>query len=239
MNLIFERGDRNAPVGHALLYFLNGPASVYACYVIVPPIGFDPTEFTPPALAPLLQGLDLGQMTMATPMPPIPQEVQSVDYLRALAGRRGDDLIFGGSIVVQSPAMLIPSVGEAAGAYGELYQASTLPDASVPLPPALVPDRYEGMSESDRINELTALTGRLRDSVRNGRVDTSLLDEMRDLTASLPAKYRGSQIIKAAQEPGERGQHLAQLYLERCFKLLQEDYLDLERIDREIDAAGS
>jgi hypothetical protein len=239
MNLVFERGDRNAPSGHALAYFRSG-AAVYATYILVPPISFDPTDFTPPALAPLLQSLDLGAMTMATPFPPIPQEVQSVSYLEALAERRKDDLIFCGAIVVSSAAMLIPEMGEAASQYGDLYRASEVPDAAAPSPPPeLPPSRYDAMSDGEKINELTSLTGRLRDTMGNGRPDTEILDAMRDLTAALPAKYRGSGIIRAAQEPGERGQRLAELYLERCYKLLREEYLDLERIDREIDALGA
>src|SRR5947209_13209611 len=236
MNLIFERGNREAPSGHALLYFRTGASGVYASYIVVPPISFDPTEFTPPALAPLLQGLDLASMTLATPMPPIPQLVPGAEYLQALAEHRNDDLIFAGDIVVSSPAMLMPEIAEAASQYGELYKSSAVPDATAPLPPPPAVSRYAGMSEGEKINALTSLTGQLRDSVRSGRPDQDVLDNMRDLIDALPAKYRVSQLIRAAQEPGERGQHLAELYLERCYKLLHEDYLDLERLDREIDA---
>jgi hypothetical protein len=242
MNLVFERGDRSAPSGHALVYFRTGNDAVYAAYIIIPPIAFDPTEFTPPALAPLLANLDLGAMSMATPIPPIPQEVAGGEYLMALAERRNDDLIFAGSIVVSSPAMLIPEMGEAASQYNDLYRAAGVPDATpTPIPAASTPapSRYDTMSEGEKINELTSLTGQLRDTLTRGRPDTEVLDAMRDLTASLPAKYRGSGLIRAAQQPGERGQHLAELYLERCYKLLREDYLDLERIDREIEALGS
>ncbi|HCG00580.1 MAG TPA: hypothetical protein DEV93_08555 [Chloroflexi bacterium] len=237
MNLIFERGSADAPAGHALVYFRSGESEVYGSYLIVPPITFDPTDFTPPALAPLLQGLDLGNTMMATPMPPLPQIVPSVEYLMALAERRHDDLIFAGNIVVSSAALLMPEIAEVATQYGDLYQQSTVPDPQAPVP---VPEtsRYDGLSEADKIRELTSLVGRLRDSVRTGRGDTEVTDQMRLLADTLPAKYRVLQLTRAAQRPGEEGQRLAELYLERCYKLLREDYLDLERIDREIDAFG-
>jgi hypothetical protein len=236
MNLIFERGTRESPSGHALVYFRTGDTSVFASYILVPPISFDPTDFTPPALAPLLQGLDLSSMTLATPMPPIPQEVPNQEYLQALAERRNDDLVFAGNIVVSSVAMLMPEIAEAASQYGELYKSSVLPDANVPAPAPAMVSRFAGMTEGEKINQLTSLTGQLRDAASAGRPDTDIVDGMRELIDGLPAKYRVSQLIKAAQIPGERGQRLAGLYLERCYKLLHEEYLDLERIDREIEA---
>jgi hypothetical protein len=238
MNLIFERGSAEAPAGHALIYFRSGEDAVYASYLIVPPITFDPTDFTPPALAPLLQGLDLGSTMTATPMPPLPQVVSSVEYLMALAERRLDDLIFAGNIVVSSAALLMPEIAEVASQYGELYQQSSVPEAQSPVP---VPDvsHFEGLSEPDKIRELTSLVGQLRDAIKSGRGETEVVDKMRLLAESLPAKYRVLQLVKAAQRPGDEGQRLAELYLERCYKLLNEDYLDLERIDHEIDALGA
>jgi hypothetical protein len=238
MNLNFERGSAEAPAGHALVYFRTGEAEVYASYLIVPPITFDPTDFTPPALAPLLQGLDLGNTTTATPMPPLPQVVASVEYLMALAERRHDDLIFAGTIVVSSPALLMPEIAEVASQYGELYHHSAVPEPQAAAP---VPDlsRYEGLSEADKIRELTSLVGQLRDAISSGRSETEVVDEMRLLSDSLPAKYRVMQLVKAAQRPGDEGQRLAELYLERCYKLLNEDYLDLERVDQEIEALGA
>lgn len=237
MNLIFERGDRSAPAGHAFVYFRTGEDAIYASYIIVSPIAFDPSAFTPPALAPLLQGLDLGAATMAMPMPPLPQEVPNAEYLLALAERRNDDLLFAGTIIVSSPALLMPELAEASSAYGDLYAASALPDPELPVQPP-IRARYDGLSEAERIDELTSLTGRLRDSLSSGAADPAILDLMRELADSLPPKYRAPQLIRAAQTPGPEGQTLAQLYLERCYTLLREEYLELERIDREIEAGG-
>jgi hypothetical protein len=98
--------------------------------------------------------------------------------------------------------------------------------------------RYAGMSEREKLNELTMLTGRLRDSMQRGLPDGEVERLIRSLAETLPAKYRVDAVLTAAKVPGERGQRLAQLHLERCYKLFNEDYLDLERIDREIEAVG-
>ena len=98
--------------------------------------------------------------------------------------------------------------------------------------------RYSGMSEGDKLNELSMLTGRLRDSIRRGEADPEIERQMQALAQTMPHKYRVGEVLAAAVIPGERGQRLAQLHLERCYKLYNEDYLDLERIDREIDAVG-
>ena len=50
----------------------------------------------------------------------------------------------------------------------------------------------------------------------------------------LPEKYRSSELLAAAFDPGERGAKLAQLYLERGFKLLDEEYAEIPGIERAI-----
>ncbi|HEX6508491.1 MAG TPA: hypothetical protein VF221_12750 [Chloroflexota bacterium] len=241
MQLIFERGDRTSPTGHALIYFTDENNVTVATYVTVPPIQFDLTSYLPGFLTGAMQGLDLGNAMVATPLPPIPEEVAGADYLRSLAERRQDDLVFAGAVNRSDPMRLAADASEAAREYGELYGSSQLPEPGVP-PPATTQDadfsRYAGMSEQEKLNELTMLTGRLRDSMQRGGSDPDIERQMRALGETLPAKYRVSDLITAATVPGERGQRLAQLHLERSFKLYNEDYLDLDRIDREIEAIG-
>ncbi len=241
MQLIFEHGDRAMPVGHALLYFRDENGSVVATYVSVPPITFDLTSYLPGFLTGAMQGLDLGNAMIAAPMPPIPEQVPNEDYLRALAERRRDDLVFAGAVNRSNPMQLAAETQEAAREYGELYGASQLPEAA---PEAASPadeadaGQFADLSEGEKLTELSMLTGRLRDSIQRGSTDTEIERQMRGLAQTLPAKYRVWEVLQAASVPGERGQRLAQLHLERCFKLYNEDYLDLERIDREIDAVG-
>jgi hypothetical protein len=242
MQLIFERGDRDLPVGHALIYFRDEHDAIVATYVSVPPIKFDLTSYLPGFMTGAMQGLDLGNAMVAAPMPPIPEQVPGAAYLHALAERRRDDLIYAGAVNRSNPMQVAADTSEAAREYADLYGASQLPEESAeapqvtPMDPDLV--RYNGMSEGDKLNELSMLTGRLRDSIQRGGPDPEIEQQMRSLAQTLPDKYRVGEVLAAAGLPGERGQRLAQLHLERCYKLYNEDYLDLERIDREIDAVG-
>ena len=242
MQLIFELGDREMPVGHALIYFRDEHDAVVATYVSVPPIKFDLTSYLPGFLTGAMQGLDLGNAMVATPMPPIPEEVASIEYLRALAERRRDDLVFAGAVNRSNPMQVAADTAEAAREYGERYGASHPPEeaSDVDHGPLVDPDsaRYVEMTEQEKLNELSMLTGRLRDSIQRGGADADIARQMRSLGRTLPDKYRVGEVLAAASVPGERGQRLAQLHLERCYKLYNEDYLDLERIDREIDAVG-
>ncbi|HZS93673.1 MAG TPA: hypothetical protein VFA78_02665 [Chloroflexota bacterium] len=239
MNLIFERGDRDHPVGHALVYFRANDGSLVATYVTVPPIQFDLSSYMPGFLAGAMQGMDLGESMTATPIPPIPETIDDIEYLQSLAGWRHDDLVFAGGTMTGDPMRLAAEAAEAARQYGDLYRNAGTPQPAAP-PEEVHSDadreRFTSMSESDKLNELTRLTGRLRDVVGNGGSDEDLEHQMRVLADLLPAKYRARELVDAATQPGERGQRLAELHLERCYKLHNEEYLDLERIDREIQA---
>lgn len=238
MNLIFQRGTRELPVGHALIYFQGNDGSTLATYVSVPPIPFDLSKFVPGFLAGAMEGMDLGNAMVATPIPPIPEPVTSPEYLRALAERRQDDLVFAGGTMAGDPMRLAAETAEAARLYGELYGSSAQVPAAVPptAPAAAEGMEYAGLSDLERIAELSSLTGLMRDSVASGAPDEAIERRMRALAAALPAKYRAGELIHAAALPGPTGQRLAELYLERAYKLHREEYLDLERIDREIEA---
>lgn len=242
MHLIFERGDHDAPVGHALIYFTADDGAVLATYVSVPPIQFDLTQYVPEFLKGAMQGMDLGfgDGVVATPIPPIPEEVPSVEYLQTLAAHRHDDLVYAGGVLRADPMRMAADTAEAARSYGELYTAPPVPETAVSAAegPVDASAPFPGMSEGEILNELTVLIGRLRDALREGRPDPEVEQRMRRLAQMLPSKYRATELVDAAMEPGERGQQLAGLRLERCYKLFNEDYLDLPRIDREIEAIG-
>jgi hypothetical protein len=239
MQLIFERGDRDAPVGHALIYFRSDD-TILATYISVPPISFDISKYVPGFMANMMQGMDLGlgDQIVATPLPPIPEEVSSYDHLVALAERRKDDLVFAGGAYRGDPMRLAAETAEAAREYGELYSAAAPIEPEVAASRAASADaaRYAEMSEGEKLNELTTLVGRLRDAVGRGQTDPEVEGQLQALAGSLPPKYRPHDVIESAHVFGDRGQKLAELYLERCYKLFHEDYLDLERIDREIEA---
>jgi hypothetical protein len=243
MDLIFERGDRSAPAGHALVYFRTDDGGALATYCAVLPIAFDFTDFLPAIFKGAMEGMDVLGGNSVVCMPPVPQEVP-LEYLQALAARRSDDLIYAGATMAGDPMRAAAVASEAAQKYGELYESSTVPSPQAPQasqPAAQDPDagRFLDMTEAERLRELTVLTGRMRDSLHGGQPDAGIERQMESLASLLPPKYRAHQLVDAARTPGEKGQRLAELYLDRSFKLLHEEYLDLERIDREIEATQS
>ena len=52
MDIIFDRGSRDQPKGHALLYFRSDsdPDEVWVTYVVILPISVDVTKYVPPFL---------------------------------------------------------------------------------------------------------------------------------------------------------------------------------------------
>jgi len=253
MALRFERGDPSRPSGHALLYFRTGSNDgddVHVTYVVVLPVVVNPMKYLPPAFASQIAAFasQIGGLVGAmgnldaVPLPPIPERI-SRDELWRLAAYRDDDVLDGG-IVSGSAEGLMTAAQEATQRYAESYRLAL---AQVPVgetdtgPVELVaPDddtlRWVFMDERGRIDELTKLTGRLRDSIDAGDAlhTGELATTMRRLGAHLPEKYRVAEMVAGAVRAGTIGSNLAQLYLERCYKLCSEAYEDLGRIDREI-----
>jgi hypothetical protein len=92
------------------------------------------------------------------------------------------------------------------------------------------------MTDRQRLAELGKLVGVARYAIEGH--DTTLLQDTRKRMANIarlmPEKYRGDDLISAATDTGERGSRLAQLYLERGYKLLDEEYADIPGIERTI-----
>ena len=102
MALTFEIGDPSFPKGHAIAYFRSG-ADVLATYVLVLPISMDMGKYLPPLLASQLGGMAgnlIGEGMGSFAAPPVPEQVESLDYLERLAHVRGDDLVSGGTVVL-------------------------------------------------------------------------------------------------------------------------------------------
>lgn len=230
MDLNFEVGDAQAPLGHGLIYFTSsaGP-EVLATYVLVLPIAVNLEKYVPPAFASLVQTGELGGES-ATPIPPMAEQVESLDWLRALAEARKDDLVDAGSLYSLELPNVIQMTQEAAGAYAELYRNRAPIEVSGVAPPA---NRFEGMSEGERLGQMTKLVGRLRDTL--GTPDSeSVRAELREVAATLPSKYRVDELLEWAAQPGGTGQQLATLHLQRSYMLLSEDYLEVADIERRI-----
>ena len=90
----------------------------------------------------------------------------------------------------------------------------------------------------DALAELAQLTGKLRFAAEGGdeRQMEEAEHEVRALSKHLPDHYKVEALARAAKTPTPGGGELAGLYLDRCFKLADEDYLRLKEIEERIAA---
>ena len=244
MDLTFDKGNPSAPRGHALLYFRQrgDPDQVWATYVMVLPVSMDVAKYVPPFL--------MGQMGAVSPrdlsafaFPPAPEKVDGYEFLDALAELRDDDLLFGGEIDPQDVPGAMMAVGQVVQAYAELY-AEAAEFAHMEGPHREEAEAEEGapvaevvyslMSDGDRLNELTRLVGKLRFAAE-GREEALLREteeEIYILARYLPQGHQINRLVEAAKS--RQGARLADLYLQRCFYLVREEYGKLAQLEREI-----
>lgn len=252
MTISFEMGDSQHPRGHAVLYFRDrDDGRILASYVLVLPIKMDMGKYLPPLLASQLGSLMTeslsGPMTSFA-APPMPEVVESVESLERLANLRNDDLVSGGTIVGADVAMAMQATAEAAQDYAAHYKQhmDSQPQAAEARGEGSVGGGdvqrvlYELLSERDRLAELSKLVGTLRFALERG--DAGLAHEaessMRTLEELLPSRYWVARVRAAAQDLSERGATQVRLYVERCYKLLAEDYAAVEALEQQIAAAG-
>lgn len=241
MAVRFELGDPDRPRGHALVYFRTTEGDLLATYVVVLPIAINPAKYIPPALAPRMPQ-EVSPMSAAA-LPPIPEQMGDLEEVRHLANLRGDDLLDGG-VVTADPERLMMAAHEVATDYASSYRQMV---DSLPAPapggssgPAPEADEDELgwvlLDEKQRIGELAKLTGQLRYAVDGGdsHLVKSTTAQMDRLGRHLPDKYRIGEFVVAAQRPGDLGRRLAELYIDRCYKLSNEQYETLADLDREI-----
>ena len=94
------------------------------------------------------------------------------------------------------------------------------------------------MGDRDRLADLARLVARLRFAVEGD--DRAQIDEaesdVRTLAKYLPAEYDVGALLAAAKDPTRLGGELAQLYLERCYKLTDKDDDSLLGLEERIRA---
>lgn len=243
MLLDFERGDRQHPKGHALLYFVSQGAEteqVLATYLVVPPIAFNMAKYMPPMMTANIPLQEL-QSIAAVPLPPVPEEVPSRHYLRQLAEARDDDIIAGGALAPSDVQAALQAVGDAAQSYHALWAefAATLEKEAPVSDRDLGPFLYSLMSERERLGELAKLVGTLRYAVdgHDAAQIRDTVEQMRAVGQHLPDKYSIGDLVRHASLPGEAGSRLSQLYIRRCYLLCDEDYRALEQVEQQIKEA--
>jgi hypothetical protein len=185
------------------------------------------------------------------PIPPMLEEGNSLEQLQILAERRDEDLCEIGRVNPRNEKENMELVAQSCQEYGQFYMnyASTfrLKEVAPALPsiedePLPLDDLdaeellIQTMTDRQRLAELSKLIGMARYAL-DGK-DTDLLQETRQrmqrVARALPEKYRSTELISAATDPHTRGGRLAELYIERGYKLLDEEYADIPGIERAI-----
>lgn len=248
--LTFERGDATRPKGHALLYYrdaANG-GKLLATYVVVLPVSVDVVRYMPPFLAPHAAEL-MARGLSAFAFPPVPEPMESVERLRHLADARDEDLLYGGEIDITQVQLVLERVNDQVQEYAESYNVHA---AAMPSPqshaPAGQPDLSglsvnevlsEFMSDRDRLAEITKLIGTLRFALggNDQRLVQETATEITALAKRLPANCAADGLVNAACDSSSAGALLAQLYLDRCYKLLDNDVQEVRKLDERIRAA--
>lgn len=251
VQLRFEMGDASAPRGHAVLFArVSGGAVPYlATYCVVLPISFSMAKYLPPMFSGQFPAEAMGEGMSVVPIPPMLEDVADLGPLKQLAERRGDDLCDIGTIAFSNDGQRATFAAEACQEYGELYAAyqRTWPATPVASSAGAGPSlddvdmndvMAEILPERARLAELSRLIGQARYAIEGG--DRHALDEatlgLKRIARTLPEKFRPTQLVEAALRTDTTGPYLAELYLQRAFKLSDEEYSSIPPLDEQIRA---
>ena len=250
MGIHFLRGNGQTPRGHALFFArsTNDSQVIYSTYCLIPPIPMSLAKYFPPILAaqfPIEELQSAGRIS-GMPIPPMLEEGMSLQQLEELAESRDDDLCDLGSISSEEVERM-----QAASAncqeYAQLYatyiaQRRPAQKKTTPSGPLQVDELdteellLETMPERQKFAELGKLIGTARYAL-DGQ-DAALLQDtkrrMELVIRLLPEKYRGAELVTAATSNRPQSGRLAELYLSRAYKLVDEEYADIPDIDRAI-----
>ncbi|MBI4200611.1 MAG: hypothetical protein HY535_09100 [Chloroflexi bacterium] len=248
MDLAFDQGSQEEPRGHAILYFRSG-ADVLATYLVVLPMKVDFAKYVPPVLAAHVKDVGLEEFS-AFAIPPAPEAVPGgMASLEALAQRRQDDLVSAGELPTGGFLEAAQRVHDAVLAYARVYAQRAEAPGERPSPAAepVLSDLgveevlYSFMSERDKLGELAKLVGKLQFAVEGNdrHLVRETVGQMRSLARYLPDSYRIPQLVEAVERSPGLGLRLAQLYLDRCYKLSDQDYPGVRQVEEAIRQAES
>ena len=105
MDLIFQKGSKESPKGHALLYFTNkdNSSEIWGTYIITLPIEVDIKKYMPPFLVNDNNAINSSDFNSFA-FPPSPELIGTIENMEDLAELRDEDLIDGGSIDINDSA---------------------------------------------------------------------------------------------------------------------------------------
>jgi hypothetical protein len=253
MTIRFIRGDSQAPKGHAIFFArsTNDSRTVLATYCVVPPMPLSLAKYLPSFLASQLSPEDLQEATNVPvmPIPPMLEEGNTFERLQMLAEQRDDDLCDIGTVNPRDEGARMQLVAQGCQEYGQYYVSFASSFAQIENRNAIEDEApialddldadellIQTMTDRQRLSELGKLVGVTRYALE-GHDEQQLKEtkqRMLRIAQSLPDKYRSTELTEAAFDPGVRGARLAELYLERAYKLLDEEYADIPGIERAI-----
>ena len=234
------------------------PDKLYASYIVVLPVKADFGKYVPPFLASHLGNLPLNDFS-AFAMPPVPEEVSGHAELERLSDQRQDDLVFGSSMFSFDLPRMMESITDAVQSYSQLcadyYDRQGLAGAAAAesIPSEAAAEAQPGadsdtsfsvnevlfglMSERDKLAELSNLLGKLQ-FAQEGRDETmagEVTEEITALSRHLPEEFQVLNLLAAARQATGRGSRLAQLYLDRCFRLSDGDTATAQSLEAQIE----
>ena len=249
--LTFHAGDPDRPRGHALVFFRDADDAdeIWATYLVVAPIKMDIGKYIPAAFATQLAGQLSAAGPSAYPLPPVPEKFEGgLSALERLAELRGDDLLDGGTVRMSEPLYALQPVTEIGGQYAErcatffanaeASRHDTQAAAGVVSPVDVDDLLLQVMPDRDKVERLARLTGTLRYAIegRDERLVEETVADMQRVARYLTEKYRPAELIAAARSAEPRSAQLTELYLERCYRLVDEDYAAMADLDSRIEA---
>ncbi len=249
MDITFDRGNEDTPKGHAFVYFRNSadPDEVWASYIVMLPITVDVSKYAPPFLMSLIPDGSMQDMSSFA-FPPAPEQMESFEQIQKLAEMRDDDVLFAGNVNTSDLPSMMLAAGDAVDKYTEMYKAvaeqagltgaasgdAALDEGSVGINEVM----YGLMSDSDKLSELTTLVGKLRFAVDSNEV--ALINEAEAdiamLSRHLGFDHKIDRIVEGIKQGSEDARRLTMLYVQRCYCIVQEDYIMLGNVEQQIAA---
>ena len=240
MSLSFEIGDEYSPRGHAIIYYTSG-VKYFMAYIVINPISFDFTKFMPPVISSQINTEDMAGFS-AFALPPVPEEIpDGYDFIKELAVSRSDDLIYGGAFNESNLIESAQSVNNQVENYSELYKKSqnsnstSIPESSEDLNVQNV--MLSLMSEKDKLSEISKLIGKLQFAVE-GKESDQIQEtefEIQNISSYFPEEYKIGSILHLVKNNSLNSSKLIQLYIERCYKLADNDVDGVLLLDKAID----
>ena len=252
MDVTFERGNEDSPKGHAFVYFRSSmdAGQVWASYLVILPITVDVAKYVPPFLMSQIPDSSMQDLS-AFAFPPAPEEMESFEQILELAEMRDDDVLFAGTFNTSDLPSMMMAAGEAVQQYTELYNGVVGQPAVIDAVPAgespgqggvgVNEVMYGLMSDSDKLSELTSLVGKLRFAVDSN--EEALIREAEGdiaaLSRHLEFEHKTDRIVEGIKQGSEDARRLTMLYVQRCYCIVQEDYIMLGNVEEQIAAIES